>query len=95
MNFYHRVRNADGTYSMVEQLGSQTRPVPLIAPPITAGASGKLKRYFCTACTPPKPFASAGVASIHFAKKHAEKRVDGNSWRAFVREFGDLPGVKT
>lgn len=90
MTLFYRVKCADGTFAMQEQPQPVVEPIPVIAPASpTVGGVG-MKRYSCTACTPPKPFASAGVMSMHFAKVHKDLWTSKNSWRQHVAEFGDL-----
>lgn len=86
---FYRVRDPDGSTRMVEQDLSALTPVPVIAPVSPTVAGVGMKRYSCTACTPPKPFASAGVMSMHFMKVHKNLWTDKNSWRKWVKEFGD------
>lgn len=63
------------------------------APTLEAGVAQK--RWFCTACSPPKAFAQPGILSMHFAKEHKDLWADKDTWRQFaeqeVTESGDSP----
>jgi hypothetical protein len=40
-------------------------------------------RHTCTACTPSKPFPTAGLLAVHFKRSHADLMVDKESWRKY------------
>jgi hypothetical protein len=82
---------ATGKVRMVDQnLDTPFIEAPVATPSVSAPLSAGFKRYYCTACTPNKAFAGLGVLSMHFAKQHADLKKDKNSWRAYVKEFGEL-----
>jgi hypothetical protein len=92
MPLYYRLKDAAGRIQMVEQPEVRLTPQPVIAP-LTPTVDGVgMRRYSCTACDPPKPFASAGVMAMHFTNVHKDLWTTKNSWRQYVLEFGDLHG---
>ena len=93
MPLFHRIRNPDGTHSMKEVDVLEPKPdAPLIAPSATAAPVVGMKRYHCTLCDD-KDFATAGVASMHFAKVHKDLKSGKDSWRSFIKEFGHIGGT--
>ena len=91
MPLFYRTLNIDGiTHDMIEQPEHVVEAQAIVTPlSPTAGRSVGLKRYYCTACTPPKPFAGLGVLAIHFNKHHQELYTTKDSWRKYV---GDAAG---
>ena len=93
MPLFYRLKDASGRIQMVEQPELVLDPQPVVSPLTPTVEGVGMKRYSCTACEPPKPFASAGVLSMHFGKAHKDLWEDKNSWRRHVAEFGDLNGT--
>lgn len=87
MPTFHRIKTARGWVM---------REVPNVEPPkaepihhplsTTVGEGTGFKRYSCTACSPVKPFAAPGVASMHFNKAHKDMVHDKDSWRKWIKE---------
>ena len=91
MPLFYRVKDPDtGRISMVAQDLLEPDTTPTVAPLTPSIATVGVKRYTCTACQPPRPFASPGIAAMHFKKAHSDQYVDKLSWRKWVKEFGDL-----
>jgi len=40
-------------------------------------------RHICTACTPTKPFPTAGLLAAHFNRSHKDLVEDKDSWRKY------------
>lgn len=89
---YFRRKNARGLWEMVEQREAPpVKPEPIVMPlTSTVGDSVGFKRYCCTACTPAKPFSGRGIAAMHFSKKHADLKQDKDTWRQYIKEFGNI-----
>ena len=79
----------EGHFLMVEvdPAVADAQPIAQPASP-TLSAGGRAKRYSCTACTPPTKFASVGVMSIHFQRRHKDLMEDKDSWRKYMETDG-------
>ena len=75
----------EGHFLMIEataELLGQSVPQQPASPTLAPGS--RAKRYVCTACTPHSRFASVGVLSMHFQRRHKDLVEDRNSWRSYM-----------
>ncbi|OHD26418.1 MAG: hypothetical protein A2Y38_18935 [Spirochaetes bacterium GWB1_59_5] len=91
MPLFMRRKIGEGKYVMEEVTEQPVKDVPISVPlSATVSQVAGARPYHCTACTPPKGFAGAGVLSMHFKREHKNLYKDKDSWRQYCSEFGDV-----
>jgi hypothetical protein len=80
MHFWRVKDLVTGKYEMKEVPAPHLAAQALTMNTVTVAPS---PRHLCTACTPNKPFPTAGLLAVHFKRSHVELMEDKNTWRKY------------